>query len=93
MWRVTNARLTPRFAQRQHQLRREVQTRGGGRHRSLDPAVDRLVAFGVGQRLVDIGRQRHLAGVPQPLLHRRIERDDAAAILSFGEDGRCDRPI
>ena len=48
--------------ERGEQLRREVQAGGRGRRRTWRAGVDGLVALGRRGTVVDVGRQRHLAG-------------------------------
>ncbi len=78
--------------QPQQQLRGEVQPGRGRSHGAFDPAVDGLVALGIGQRLVDVGGQRHLAGAPEPPFDGRIEGDEPAAGRRAAEDGRRGAP-
>ena len=71
----------PRGAQRPVERRGEVQPGGGRRGGPLLPGVDRLVALGVGQRRMDVGRQGRLAvalwrpAPTTPKFSRRFDKD------------------
>ena len=101
----TSATCDPALGEPVEQLRREVEP-GGRRRRRLGlraDGVDGLVALRVGQRLVDVGRQRHLArrldAVEQVDLvrrsparraarrHRGPRRPSTVSTLGVGRDG------
>ena len=60
---------------RRQQLRGEVQARGRRRRRAGMARVDGLVALGIGRLLVDVRRQRHLAGALERLPIRDVPAD------------------
>ena len=90
--RVTCSTCSPKRRQPRQRLRGEVQAGRGRRRRALDAAIDGLVALRVVQALVDVGWQRHLTEIGQPVGGVSREVDDASAGLRLAFDPRR-RPI
>ena len=93
MCKVTKARPMPRW--------RRLKSKSGVKcspavergDRSLDAAVNSLVALRVVQRLVDVGRQGHLTDFVQPFVNRPAKGDRPAASRQLRLDGRHDRRL
>ena len=70
-----------------------MQPGGGAGDRTLDAAVDGLVALRVGQRLVDVGWQGHLPGFVQPFATGRLKATSRLPRRQLCLDGRHDRRL
>ena len=78
------------------QLGGKMQTRCGGGGRAFGLGVDRLIAVLVGQLLVDIRGQRHLAQLVQQLFEHALigeAHHAAAGFLHVFHDGAMQQPI
>ena len=76
--------------QRREQVLAQVQARGGCRHRAGRARVDGLVARGVLglRRVVDVGRQRNVAGRLEHGVQRIVEREFEKIVLAPDHGGR-----
>ena len=62
------------FTDAPQKLRREMQPRGGRGGRAVLPRIDRLIALGICQLFMDIGRERHRPDARKDVLKRSLVR-------------------